>query len=73
MSRRLVESHDEKRDKKKNIAPNGQGGIQPFESQDLYRTIRPQMRVLCTLKSSIKEELNYKVIHMHYEEYTGKK
>ena len=31
------------------------------------------MRVLCTLKSSIKEELNYKVIHMHYEEYTGKK
>ena len=58
---------------RKIVAPNGQGGIQPFERQELYRTIRPQMRVLCTLKSSIKEELNYKVIHMHYEEYTGKK
>ena len=49
------------------------GGISPFERQEIYRTIRPQMRVLCTLKSSIKDELNYKVIHMHYEEYTGKK
>ena len=58
---------------RKNYCSQWSGGISTFERQEIYRTIRPQMRVLCTLKSSIKDELNYKVIHMHYEEYTGKK